>query len=57
MSFIKGESLLDLVPNDVKPWCYGEWDKCLKSRYCVFDERCYKESKKEMNENGSNVPR
>lgn len=44
MSFIKGESLLDLVPNDVKPWCYGEWYKCLKSRYCSFDMMCRENS-------------
>jgi len=44
MSFIKGESLLDLVPNDVKPWCYGEWYSCLKHRYCAFDSMCREES-------------
>jgi len=45
MSFIKGESLLDLVPNDVKPWCYGEWYSCLgKNRDCMYDEQCRADS-------------
>lgn len=26
------------------PWCYGEWYKCLKNQYCVFDDRCYRDS-------------